>query len=49
MPVKRYHLSWIAFHGLVRLEGLVKDEVGDRIVSVISVVRRRLVVDDGVR
>ena len=30
------------------LEGLVIDEAGDRIVSIIIVVRRRLVIDDGV-
>ena len=47
--MKRYHLIWIAFHVLVGLESVVKDEVGDWIVPVISMVRRRLVVDDGVR
>ena len=31
------------------MEGLVIDEAGDRIVSIINVVRRRLVVYDGVR
>ena len=30
------------------LEGLVIDEAGDRFVSIIIVVRRRLVIDDGV-
>ena len=47
--MKHHHLSWVAFHVLVGLEGLVIDEVGDRIVSIIIVVGRRLVVDDGVR
>ena len=65
MPMKRYRLSWIAFHVLVGLESLVHDKVGDMVVvgleslvqdkvsdmvvSVISVVRRRLAIDNGVR
>ena len=45
--MKRYRLSWIAFHVLVGLESLVQDKVGDMVVSVISAVRRRLI--NGVR
>ena len=46
--MKHHHLSLVAFHVLVGLEGLVIDEAGDGIVSIIIVVRR-LVVGDGVR
>jgi hypothetical protein len=41
-------LEWIAFQ-VVGMESVVKDEVGDRTVSIIRMVRMRLAVDDGIR
>lgn len=48
MPIGRYQLEWIAFQ-VVGMESVVKDEVGDRTVSIIRMVRMRLAVDDGIR